>query len=89
MAPVPPGVARRLAWPGVDLAGAFADAWVIGLFGASIDRLVALAVLMPVVAAACIAAGTQTQSLVMRSLALEQVGPFKVGRLLREDGPST
>ena len=72
-APVLPGAMRRAVWLGVNLVNAFIAAWVIGLFEESIDKVVALAVFMPVVASMGGVAGTQTLTLVARGLALEQV----------------
>jgi len=71
---------RRAAWLGLHLGGVFVSAWVIGLFERSIDQVVALAVLMPVVASMGGVAGTQSLALVIRGIALEQV---KEGNRLR------
>lgn len=84
-APVWAGTRRRAGWLGIHLAAAFAGAWVIGRFEASIAELVALAMLMPVVAAAGGVAGNQTQALVTRGLALAQVGRANAARLLRNE----
>ncbi|MDX1345830.1 MAG: magnesium transporter [Sedimenticolaceae bacterium] len=81
-APVLPSAMRRAVWLGVNLVNAFIAAWVIGLFEDSIDKVVALAVLMPVVASMGGVAGTQTLTLVTRGLALEQVRRSNAGRLL-------
>jgi magnesium transporter len=81
-APVIKSSARRAFWLGVNLATAFAAAWVIGLFEASIEKVVALAVLMPVVASMGGVAGTQTLTLVTRGIALDQVGVGNILRLL-------
>lgn len=64
---------RRALWLGVNLLTAFLAAWVVGLFEATIDRVVALAVLMPVVASMGGIAGTQTVTLIIRGIALGQV----------------
>jgi magnesium transporter len=81
-APVFPSAMRRALWLGVNLVNAFIAAWVIGLFEDSIDKVVALAVLMPVVASMGGVAGTQTLTLVTRGLALEQVRRSNAGKLL-------
>ncbi len=73
---------RRAVWLGINLATAFAAAWVIGLFEASIEKVVALAVLMPVVASMGGVAGSQTLTLVTRGLALDQVGKGNLLRLM-------
>jgi magnesium transporter len=72
-APVMESTRRRAVWLGVNLATAFIAAWVVGLFQATIDKVVALAVLMPVVASMGGIAGTQTLTLMIRGLALGQV----------------
>ncbi|MEJ2309019.1 MAG: magnesium transporter [Gammaproteobacteria bacterium] len=84
-APVFSSALRRALWLGVNLVNAFIAAWFIGLFQDSIDKVVALAVFMPVVASMGGVAGTQTLTLVARGLALEQVRRSNAGRLfLRE-----
>ena len=72
-APIIPSAGRRALWLGVNLVNAFIAAWVIGLFEKSIDKIVALAVLMPVIASMGGVAGSQTLTLVTRGIALEQV----------------
>jgi magnesium transporter len=81
-APIVSNAARRALWLGVNLINAFAAAWVIGLFDASIEQVVALAVLMPVVASMGGVAGNQTLTLVTRALALEHVGRDNALQLL-------
>ncbi len=66
---------RRSLWLGINLVTAFMAAWVVGLFEATIDKVVALAVLMPVVASMGGIAGTQTVTLIIRGIALGQVQP--------------
>jgi magnesium transporter len=72
-------------WLGVNLINAFVAAWVIGLFEGSIDKLVALAVLMPVVASMGGVSGNQTFTLVTRGLALQQIGSHNASRLLARE----
>ncbi len=72
-APVLPSAKRRGVWLGVNLVTAFLAAWVIGLFEATIDQIVALAVLMPIVASMGGIAGSQTLTLAIRGLALGQI----------------
>jgi len=72
-APVVTSARRRALWLGVNLATAFVAAGVVGLFEATIDQVVALAVLMPVVASMGGIAGGQTLTLMIRGLALGQV----------------
>lgn len=65
---------RRTVWLGVNLLTALLASWVIGLFDESIEKLVALAVLMPVVASMGGIAGSQTLTIVIRGMALGQLG---------------
>jgi magnesium transporter len=64
---------RRGVWLGINLATAFLAAWVVGLFESTIENIVALAVLMPIVASMGGVAATQTLTLMVRGLALGQV----------------
>jgi magnesium transporter len=70
---VVPSARRRGVWLGVNLATAFMAAWVVGLFEMTIQKMVALAVLMPIVASMGGVAATQTLTLIVRGLALGQV----------------
>ncbi|NCF32202.1 MAG: magnesium transporter [Proteobacteria bacterium] len=72
-APVHRAVRRRALWLGVNLLTAFAAAAVINVFEETIIKVVALAVLMPVVASMGGIAGTQTLTLVIRGQALGQL----------------
>ncbi|VAW84163.1 Mg/Co/Ni transporter MgtE, CBS domain-containing [hydrothermal vent metagenome] len=84
-APVIASSRRRAVWLGVNLLTAFLAAWVIGLFEATIEKLVVLAVLMPVVASMGGIAGSQTLTLVIRGMALGQVGDSNARRLLAKE----
>ena len=84
-APVLTSTRRRSVWLGVNLITAFLASWVIGLFGATIEKMVALAVLMPVVASMGGIAGSQTLTLVVRGMALGQVGKSNSHRLLLKE----
>jgi magnesium transporter len=64
---------RRAVWLGANLATAFLAANVVGLFEATIEKVVALAVLMPIVASMGGIAGSQTLVLIIRGLALGQI----------------
>jgi magnesium transporter len=72
-APVVPSARRRGVWLGINLVTAFLAAWVVGLFEATIQQIVALAVLMPIVASMGGVAATQTMTLIVRGLALGQI----------------
>jgi magnesium transporter len=72
-------------WLGINLATAFLAAWVIGRFEATIEQLVALAILMPVVASMGGVAGSQTLTIVIRGLALGQIGSANARLLLYQE----
>jgi len=72
-APVLTSARRRAVWLGINLMTAFLAAWVIGLFEGTLEKVVALAVLMPIVASMGGIAGSQTLTLVIRGLALGHV----------------
>ena len=80
--PVGRAMRRRLVWLFVNLCTAFIAANVVGQFEGTIDKLVALAVLMPMVAGLGGNAGTQVLALTIRGLALGQVGASNVMILL-------
>jgi magnesium transporter len=84
-APVAVSTQRRAVWLGINLATCFLASWVIGLFEATIQHIVALAILMPVVASMGGIAGTQTLTIVIRALALEQIGPANARSLLHKE----
>lgn len=73
-APVHKAVRRRALWLGINLLTALMAAGVIHLFEDAIVKVVALAVLMPVVASMGGIAGTQTLTLVIRGQATGQIG---------------
>ena len=72
-APVFSSARRRAVWLGVNLATAFLASWVVGLFQATLDQVVVLAILMPIVASMGGIAGSQTLTLMIRGIALGQV----------------
>ncbi len=84
-APVVTSSRRRGVWLGVNLATAFLASWVIGLFDATIQQVVALAVLMPIVASMGGIAGSQTLTLVIRGMALGHIGSANAGRILLKE----
>ena len=73
-APIFASTKRRAIWLGINLATAFLAAWVIGRFEDTIQQLVALAVLMPIVAGMGGVAGSQTLTIAIRGIALGQLG---------------
>ena len=72
--PIASSVKRRGLWLGINLATAFLASWVISLFQESLEQLIVLAVLIPVVASMGGIAGGQSLTLIVRGLATEQVG---------------
>jgi magnesium transporter len=82
---VVPSARRRGLWLGVNLGTAFLAAWVVGLFETTIENIVALAVLMPIVASMGGVAATQTLTLMVRGLALGQVERANARWLLRKE----
>ena len=83
--PVPRAARRRAIWLGINLATAFLASWVIGQFEGTLERIVALAVLMPIVASMGGVAGTQTLTLMVRGLATGQVGVGNLRALLAKE----
>jgi magnesium transporter len=76
---------NRLPWLYVNLATAFIAALVISFFESTISRVVALAVFLPIVAGQGGIAGTQTVTLVVRSMALGELrSSLSLRLLLRE-----
>lgn len=80
--PVVPSAQRRGVWLGINLITVFLAAWVIGRFEEALDKIVALAVLMPIVASMGGIAGSQTLTLTIRGLALEQIAKSNVRWLI-------
>jgi magnesium transporter len=72
-APVLASTRRRALWLGINLATAFLASWVIGQFEQTLSKVVALAVLMPIVASMGGIAGSQTLTLAIRGIALGQL----------------
>lgn len=81
-APVVRSARERAVWLGVNLVTAVLASLVIGLFEDTIAKIVALAVLMPIVASMGGNAGTQTVTLVVRGLALGTITETNARRLL-------
>ncbi len=84
-APVFISARRRAIWLGVNLATAFLAAWVVGLFQATLEKVVILAVLMPIVASMGGIAGSQTLTLIIRGIALGQVERSNAGWLFNKE----
>lgn len=75
-------VRSRATWLLVNLVTAVLASLVIGLFDATIEQMVALAVLMPIVASMGGNAGTQTMTITVRALALRELDRRRMGRLI-------
>jgi magnesium transporter len=76
---------NRWTWLAINLVTAFVASRVIGLFEGSIEKLVALAALMPIVAGIGGNSGNQTITMIVRALALGQVSTANAKRLLRKE----
>ncbi|MCV6591063.1 MAG: magnesium transporter [Marinobacterium sp.] len=84
-APVMKTTRRRAVWLGINLLTAFLASAVIGMFEETIEQVVALAVLMPIVASMGGIAGSQTLTLVIRGQALGHVERSNAGWLLNRE----
>ncbi|MFP5402631.1 MAG: magnesium transporter [Gammaproteobacteria bacterium] len=78
-------VKNRWAWLAINLVTAFVASRVIGLFEESIEKLVALAALMPIVAGIGGNSGNQTVTMIVRAIAMGQVEQSAMTRLLRKE----
>ena len=78
-------VGNRWAWLAINLITAFIASRVIGLFEGSIEKLVALAAPMPIVAGIGGNSGNQTITMIVRALALDQVSTGNTSRLMRKE----
>ncbi len=84
-APVLFSTRRRATWLGINLLTAIVAAWVISLFQQSIQSLVVLAVLMPIVAGMGGIAGIQTLTISIRGIALGRLGKENLRALLLKE----
>lgn len=84
-APVARTSRHRAVWLGVNLVTAVLASWVIGLFEHTIQKVVALAVLMPIVASMGGNAGIQTLTLVIRGLAMGTISESNARRVLMKE----
>jgi magnesium transporter len=78
-------IRNRWAWLAINLVTAFIASRVIGLFEGSIQHLVALATLMPIVAGIGGNSGNQTITMIVRALALDQITAASARRLWRKE----
>ena len=84
-APVVKSARRRALWLGVNLGTAFLAASVVDLFQTTIDKIVLLAVLMPVVPSMGGVAGTQSLTIITRAMALGQIDKSNASGILRKE----
>jgi len=84
-APLVRTVKRRSVWLGINLLTAFLASGVIGMFEATLEQVVALAILMPVVASMGGIAGTQALTIVIRGMALGRVGSANIRALVSRE----
>lgn len=76
---------RRAVWLGVNLMTAILASSVINIFEATIEKVVALAILMPIVASMGGVAGSQTLTVVIRGMALGQISHSNLGWLISKE----
>lgn len=76
---------RRAIWLGINLITAVLASAVINMFEATIDKVVALAILMPIVASMGGVAGSQTLTVVIRGMALGKIGASNLKWLLSRE----
>ena len=84
-APVVQSARRRALWLGINLGTAFLAASVVDLFQTTLDKIVLLAVLMPVVPSMGGVAGNQSLVVITRAMALGQVDRTNSGRIFRKE----
>ena len=84
-APVVKSATRRALWLGVNLCTAFLAAAVVDIFQTTLDKIVLLAVLMPVVPSMGGVAGNQSLTIITRAIALGQIDRSNARRILRKE----
>ncbi len=84
-APVVKSAKRRALWLGVNLCTAFLAAAVVDIFQTTLDKIVLLAVLMPVVPSMGGVAGSQSLTIITRAIALGQIDRSNARRILRKE----
>ncbi|MEQ1668808.1 MAG: magnesium transporter, partial [Sulfuriferula sp.] len=78
-------VQNRWAWLAINLVTAFVASRVIGAFEGTIEKLVALAALMPIIAGIGGNSGNQTLTMIVRALALGQIHPDNAKKLFKKE----
>jgi Mg/Co/Ni transporter MgtE (contains CBS domain) len=77
-------VQNRWAWLAINLVTAFIASRVIGEFEGTIEKLVALAALMPIIAGIGGNSGNQTLTMIVRALALGQIHPDNAQKTVQQ-----
>jgi magnesium transporter len=83
--PLRESVVRRVPWLSFNMAWAFAGAAAISIFEGTLERVATLAIFMPMIAGQAGNAGIQTATIVVRSMALGEVGLGDIGRVLSKE----
>ncbi|MEA2100322.1 MAG: magnesium transporter [Campylobacterota bacterium] len=76
---------KRATWLGLNLFTAIAASFVIGIFAETLESMVALAILMPIVASMGGNAGTQSLTVVVRQLALGDISKGDAKRIIKKE----
>ena len=84
-APVVKSAGRRALWLGINLGTAFLAAAVVDVFQTTVDKIVLLAVLMPVVPSMGGVAGSQSLTIMTRAIALGLINRDNIGGILRKE----
>jgi magnesium transporter len=83
--PLGESIQRRVPWLTFNMVWAFAGAAVISLFEGTIEKVAALAIFMPMIAGQAGNSGIQTSTIMVRSMALGEVEPGDVAKLLTKE----
>jgi magnesium transporter len=76
---------KRTVWLAVNLATVFLAAWVISIFQSTVQQIVALAVLMPIVSSMGGIAGSQTLTLIIQGLSKDHINSSNTTWILRKE----
>jgi len=76
---------RRFNWLLVNLGTALLASWVISIFGAEIEKVVALAFLMPIVASMGGNAGMQTLAVTIRAIATKELSSSNINKIITKE----
>ena len=76
---------RRFNWLLVNLGTALLASWVISIFGAEIEKVVALAFLMPIVASMGGNAGMQTLAVTIRAIATKELSSSNINKIVGKE----